>query len=146
MPRRSGSATARASITTPTYSAQVEVGEHTWIGPNTLLDGSGGLRIGSWCSIGPAVQLYSHDSALTALSGGAEAYERAPTEIGDNCWIGGGAVITMGVTIGPRCIVRPLSYVDQDLPEGSIAAGNPARVIGHATVADDGQVTLELDS
>ena len=125
---------------------QVEVGEHTWIGPNTLLDGSGGLRIGSWCSIGAAAQLYSHDSSLAALSGGAEAYHRAQTEIGDHCWIGGGAVIAMGVTIGPRCIVRPLAYVESDLPEGSIVAGNPARVVGRATVADDGRVALELDS
>jgi acetyltransferase-like isoleucine patch superfamily enzyme len=125
---------------------QVEVGEHTWIGPNTLLDGSGGLRIGSWCSIGAAAQIYSHDSSLAALSGGSEAYQRAQTEIGDHCWIGGGAVIGMGVTIGPRCIVRPLAYVESDLPEGSIAAGNPASVVGRATVADDGRVGLELDS
>jgi acetyltransferase-like isoleucine patch superfamily enzyme len=125
---------------------QVEVGEHTWIGPNTLLDGSGGVRIGSWCSIGAGAQIYSHDSALAALSGGAEAYQRAPTVVGDRCWIGGGAVITMGVTIGARCLVRPLSYVDQDLPEGSIAAGNPARVVGRAAVGDDGRIVLEPDS
>ena len=123
---------------------QVDVGEHTWIGPNTLLDGTGGLRIGSWCSIGAGAQIYSHDSSLAALSGGAEAYRRAPTEIGDRCWIGGGAVIAMGVTIGPRCVVRPLAYVGSDLPEGSIVAGNPARVVGRATVADDGRV-VELD-
>lgn len=121
----------------------VEVGEHTWIGPNTLLDGTGGLRIGSWCSIGAGTQIYSHDSAPAALSGGEEAYRREPTEIGDQCWIGGGCLIAPNVTIGMRCLVRPLSYVDRDVPEGSIVAGNPAEVVGHVVIGPDGRLRLE---
>src|SRR3954469_179483 len=39
----------------------VEVGAHSWIGPGTVLDGSGGLRIGAYCSISAGVQIYSHD-------------------------------------------------------------------------------------
>jgi acetyltransferase-like isoleucine patch superfamily enzyme len=124
----------------------VEVGEHTWIGPNTLLDGSGGLRIGSWCSIGPGTQIYSHDSALAALSGGEEAYRREPTAIGDRCWIGGGCVIDAGVTIGSRCLLRPLTYVERDVPEGSIVAGNPGQVVGRVVVTDDGRLRLVSDS
>lgn len=121
----------------------VKVGEHTWIGPGTLLDGSGGLQIGSWCSIGPGTQIYSHDSALAALSAGEEAYRREPTEIRDRCWIGGGCVIQLGVTIGARCLVRPLSYVDHDVPEGSIVAGNPGRVVGQVVIGPDGRPGLE---
>ena len=121
----------------------VEVGEHTWIGPNTLLDGSGGLRIGSWCSIGPGTQIYSHDSTLAALSGGEEAYRRESTEIGDRCWIGGGCVIQPGVTIGAGCLVRPLAYVDREVAEGSIVAGNPGRIVGSVVVGPDGRLQLE---
>lgn len=121
----------------------VEVGEHTWIGPNTLLDGSGGLRVGSWCSIGPGTQIYSHSSALSALSGGEQAYERKPTEIGDRCWIGAGVVIDMGVTIGARSLVRPQAYVESDVAERSIVAGNPARVVGAVVVEADGRTRLE---
>jgi len=48
----------------------VKVGEKTWIGPSTVLDGSGGLTIGSCCSISAGVQIYTHDSIKWALSGG----------------------------------------------------------------------------
>jgi acetyltransferase-like isoleucine patch superfamily enzyme len=121
----------------------VQVGQHTWIGPNTLLDGSGGLRIGSRCSIGPGTQIYTHNSALSALSGAEEAYEREPTEIGDRCWIGGGCVIEMGVTIGSQSLIRPLAYVNSDVPECSIVMGNPAKVVGTVTSGPDGRLRLQ---
>jgi len=55
----------------------VQVGRNTWIGPFVVLDGSGGLSIGSNCSISAGVQIYSHDSVHWAISGGTAAYERA---------------------------------------------------------------------
>src|SRR5687768_11497360 len=60
----------------------VSVGAHTWIGPFTVLDGSGGLEIGEYCSISAGVQIYSHDSVQWALSGGKAPYEKAPVKIG----------------------------------------------------------------
>src|SRR3982750_1585315 len=56
----------------------VRVGERTWIGPQTVLDGSGGLTIGSTCSISAGVHIYTHDTVRWALSGGVAPYERAP--------------------------------------------------------------------
>lgn len=53
----------------------------------------------------------------------------APIHIGDRCFIGGGSVVLPGVTIGDGCIVGAGSVVTGDIPAGSIAAGNPARVI-----------------
>ena len=64
------SARARASTTRATSTATVTVGAGTWIGPNTLLDGTGGLSIGASCSISAGVQIYTHDSVMWALSGG----------------------------------------------------------------------------
>src|ERR1700681_854654 len=50
---------------------EVVVGEHTWVGPYVILDGSGGgIRIGRYCSISAGVHIYSHDTTLWALSGG----------------------------------------------------------------------------
>jgi acetyltransferase-like isoleucine patch superfamily enzyme len=66
----------------------VEVGMNTWIGPFVILDGSGGLKIGSNCSISSGVQIYSHDSVKWATSGGKSPYDLATTEIGNNCYIG----------------------------------------------------------
>ena len=107
----------------------VMVGRNTWIGPNVVLDGSGGLSIGSSCSISAGVQVYSHDSVRWAVSGGAEAYEYAPTTIGDNCYIGPQTVVAKGVSIGNGCVVGAGSVVLHDLAPGTRAAGSPARVL-----------------
>ena len=106
------------------------VGENTWIGPFTLLDGAGGLRIGSNCSISAGVQIYSHDSVKWAISGGSAPYEYAPVCIGDNCYIGPNTVIARGVTIGTGSIIGAGSLVLESIPPGSKAFGSPCRVIG----------------
>jgi acetyltransferase-like isoleucine patch superfamily enzyme len=113
---------------------KVSVGEKTWIGPFTVLDGSGGLEIGSYCSISAGVQIYTHDTVRWALSAGASGPERAPTCIGSRCYIGPGTVIGPGVTIGDGCIIGASSLVLHDIPSGSRAYGTPCRVVG--TVED----------
>lgn len=121
----------------------VTVGEQTWIGPGVVLDGSGGLAIGAWCSISAGVQVYSHDSVQWAVSGGSAAIERAPTRIGDRCYIGPNSVIAKGVTIGDGCIVGAGSVVLDSLPSGVKAAGAPARVVGPATSNQDPSAVAE---
>ena len=116
----------------------VEVGRHTWIGPYTILDGSGGLAIGDWCSISAGVHLYSHATVNWAISRGAAPYEYAQTKIGDGCFIGPHAVIAAGVTVGDRCIVGAQAFVNRDLPENSIAVGVPAQLIGEVRDTADG--------
>lgn len=113
----------------------VTVGEHTWIGPFTVLDGSGGLQIGSFCSISAGVQLYSHDTVLWAVSGGTSSPSRSPTRIGSRCYIGPNAVIAKGVTIGDGCIIGAGSLVLYDIPDGSKAYGTPCRVVGPVDAA-----------
>ena len=107
----------------------VKVGEHTWIGPFTILDGSGGLEIGSYCSISAGVQIYSHDTVQWALTGGKEEAEMARTKIGSKCYIGSNTVITKGVTIGDGCVIGANSLVQDDIPAGSKAFGTPCRLI-----------------
>jgi acetyltransferase-like isoleucine patch superfamily enzyme len=107
----------------------VKVGENTWIGPFTILDGSGGLVIGDNCSISAGVQIYSHDTVKWAISGGKDPYEYASTHISSNCYIGPNTIITKGVTIGEGCIIGANSYVDRTWPKDSKIAGNPARPI-----------------
>ena len=104
----------------------VKVGEHTWIGPNVILDGNGGLEIGSNCSISAGVQIYSHDSVNWAISGGKEKYQYAKTIIEDNCYIGPNVIIAKGVTIGKGSIIGANSFINKNIPENSKAYGNPA--------------------
>jgi len=108
----------------------VKVGEKTWIGPFALLDGSGGLRIGSNCSISAGVQIYSHDTVEWATSGGKVEAQKAPTSIGNNCYIGPNVVIGKGVTVGDGVIIGANSLVLMDIPAGAKAVGSPCRIIG----------------
>lgn len=107
------------------------VGAHTWIGPFTLLDGSGGgLTIGSHCTISAGVQIYTHDTVERTLSGGKSPIVTAPTRIGSNCYIGPNAVIAKGVTIGDHVVIGANSLVLKDIPANTKAFGTPCRVIG----------------
>ena len=109
----------------------VRVGQNTWIGPFTLLDGSGGgLEIGSFCSISAGVQIYTHDTVERSLSGGKAPIVTAPTRIGSNCYIGPNTVIGMGVSIGDGVVIGANSLVLKDIPTGSKAFGTPCRVVG----------------
>ena len=107
----------------------VKVGQNTWIGPNTILDGSGGLEIGDNCSISAGVQIYSHDSVKWAVSGGKESYEYAETKIGSSCYLAPNVIIAKGVVLFDECIVGANSFVNQSFSSGSKLAGNPARLI-----------------
>lgn len=109
----------------------VKVGRDTWIGPFVVLDGSASLTVGSNCSISAGVQIYSHDSVKWATSGGQMSYEKAPTKVGDNCYIGPNCVIGKGVTIGAGSIIGANSLVLKDIPENSKAYGNPCVVTGY---------------
>lgn len=123
----------------------VQVGERTWIGPQVLLDGSGGLSIGATCSISAGVQIYSHDSVAWAVSGGRADYVRDAVSIGDHCYIGPMTVIAKGVKIGRHCVVGANSVVTRDLPDCSIAFGTTARIVGTVIVGEDGSVALRYD-
>jgi acetyltransferase-like isoleucine patch superfamily enzyme len=108
---------------------QVKVGANTWVGPFVILDGSGGLEIGSHCSISAGVQIYSHDSVDWAIKG-ASSYEYAATLIGDNCYIGPNTIVAKGVRIGDRCVIGANSLVLSDVPPDSKAVGSPCKVLG----------------
>lgn len=112
----------------------VKVGCHTWIGPFTVLDGSGGLSIGSHCSISAGVQIYSHDTVERSLSGGNAPIRLAATKIGSNCYIGPNVIIGKGVTIGDRVVVGANSLVLMDIPSDSKAFGTPCRVVGSSQI------------
>ena len=105
----------------------VKVGRRTWIGPNCVLDGSGGLEIGEFCSISAGVGIYTHHTVKWATSLGNAEPERMPTRIGSGVYIGPNSVIQMGVTIGDGAIIGAMSFVNQDIPARAKAYGSPAR-------------------
>lgn len=115
----------------------VKVGDNTWIGPFTVLEGSSGLEIGSNCSIAWGVQIYCHNTVNWALTGGKAPYESGPIKIGDCCFIGVQSVILKDVTIGNHCLVQANSLVTKSFPDYSIIAGSPAEKIGEVVINGD---------
>ncbi|MBD9455888.1 acyltransferase [Rhizobium sp. RHZ02] len=107
---------------------EVRVGCHTWIGPGTVLDGTGGLSIGDHCSISTGVQIYSHDTVQRSLTLGKAPIAYSPTKIGSGVYIGPNSVISRGVTIGDGAVVGAMSFVNHDVPAGSKVWGCPARI------------------
>lgn len=123
---------------------KAKVGAKTWVGPGCVLDASGGLEIGAFCSIATGAHIYSHDTVDWAASGGVAPYKRAATSIGDACYIGPHAVITAGTKIGNHCIVGALSMVKGDVPDHSFVAGIPAKILGRVEV-DGEKVRIVYD-
>jgi len=109
----------------------VRVGKHTWIGPNVILDGSGGgLEIGDHCSISAGVQIYTHDTVQRSVSMGQAPTEATPTSIGSGVYIGPNSIIARGVIVGDRAVIGAMSFVNSHVPSEARAWGCPARVVG----------------
>ena len=79
-----------------------------------------GVHIGDFTIITPMVQIFTHDFVRA---------KHLDTFIGSYCFIGAGSIILPGVRIGNHCIVGAGSVVSSDVPDRSIVAGNPARVL-----------------
>ncbi|WP_102408069.1 sugar O-acetyltransferase [Parabacteroides bouchesdurhonensis] len=104
-------------------------GENSFINYNCTILDTAKITIGKNVLIGPNVQIYApmHPIDYKKRATGVEHGE--PITIGDDCWIGGGAIICPGVTIGNRCIIGAGAVVSKDIPNDSMAVGSPARVI-----------------
>jgi acetyltransferase-like isoleucine patch superfamily enzyme len=107
----------------------VKVGKDCWIGPNVILDGSGGLEIGDHCSISAGVQIYSHHTVARSETMGAAPIESSATCIGDGVYIGPNSVIQMGCSIGSRAVIGAMSFVNIDVPDDGKCLGTPARLV-----------------
>ena len=87
------------------------------------------VRIGNHVLFGPAVQVYAATHPVDAGERRNGLESGMPISIGDDAWIGGGAVICPGVSIGARSVIGAGSVVTRNIPEDVFAAGNPCRVI-----------------
>lgn len=113
----------------------VKIGRNTWVGPFTILDGSGGgILVGDNCSISSGVHIYTHNTVKWALTGGKAEYEKKSVRIGDNCYVGPNSIISMGSSIGKGSVIGTLSFVNSKIPPYSIAFGSPARIVGKVKV------------
>ncbi len=87
------------------------------------------VHIGQGTQIGPAVQIYTADHPRDPDTRRSGAEFGRPVRIGRNVWIGGGAILLPGVTVGDDALIGAGSVVTRDVPAGATVAGNPARVV-----------------
>jgi serine acetyltransferase len=119
------------------------IGEGTWIGAFTLVDGSGGLTIGRGCDISSGVHIYTHSTARRCVSGRAyPQVDREPVRIGDHVFVGANATINMGVTVGDHAVVGAGAVVSRDVPAYTVVQGVPARPMARV-VLDGAMVRFE---
>lgn len=107
-----------------------KVGENVWVGPQVILDSTGGLEIGNHVDISSGVMIFTHSTHLAVLAEDKSLVQREPVRIGSNVYIGSRAVIMPGVSIGDRVVVGAGSLVTKDIGSDRVAFGSPARVVG----------------
>ncbi len=129
---------------TSVVMGNVKIGDHVWVGPYTLLDGSGGdLVIGDYVSVNSGVMIYTHDSTKNYVSGGVNSFEKGNVIIGSFTVIGSMSMIACGVSVGSHCVIGAHSFVNSDIPDYSIAAGTPASIIGKVVLDKEGAASFE---
>ena len=118
------------------YGTHIEVGKNFFANYNCTILDVAKVKIGDNCMLAPNVAIYTagHPLHPDTRNSGYE-YGKEVT-IGDNCWIGGNSVICPGVHIGNDVVIGAGSVVTRDIPDGSIAAGSPCRVIRRITEDD----------
>ncbi|MGE7993809.1 sugar O-acetyltransferase [Pseudomonas sp. NPDC089554] len=110
------------------YGYNISVGKNTFMNFSVVILDVLPVRIGDDCQIAPSVQIYTADHPLDPELRRTGLESGRPVNIGNNVWIGGGAIILPGVTIGDNAVVGAGSVVTRDVPAGAVVVGNPARV------------------
>jgi acetyltransferase-like isoleucine patch superfamily enzyme len=110
----------------------IVIGTRAALNFGCYIDGSGGVQIGARTILGPHVVIVSSshrvDRAIAVQESG-KLFESV--RIGEDVWVGAGAIIRMGITIGDGAVIGAGSVVTHDVPGKTTAAGNPARVLTH---------------
>ncbi len=113
-------------------TAAVTIGDHTDIGCNTIISSSGGISIGKSvliagnCYIGGGRYITERLDLPMMRQG---VYTKGAVTIGDDVWLGAGAIVLDGIQIGNGCIVGAGAVVTKNLPDYAVAIGVPAKVV-----------------
>lgn len=118
------------------YGTRVTIGAGTFANYDLLMLDVAPITIGSACQIATRVQFLTatHPIDPEARRMGWESAE--PIAVGDNVWLGGGAILCPGVTIGNDSVIGAGAVVTRDLPGGVVAAGTPARILREISERD----------
>lgn len=111
------------------YGSNITVGARTFVNYNLTALDVAAITIGEDCQIGPNVQLLTPTHPLEPGPRRDKLEAARPIVIGDNVWLGGGAIVLPGVTIGDNSVIGAGAVVTKDVPANVMAVGNPARPV-----------------
>ena len=114
------------------YGQHISLGENVFLNFNCVILDVAPVVIGALTQVGPGVQFLTADHPRDAALRRDGVESGLPIEIGTNVWIGGGALILPGVTVGDDAIIGAGAVVTRNVPAGTIVMGNPARPRGKA--------------
>lgn len=127
------------------YGCNTEIGEKFYANYETIILDIAKVTIGNNVMFGPRVGLYTAGHPIDAVIRN-EAYEYGkPITIGNDVWVGGNVVINPGVTIGSNVVIGSGSIVTKDIPDNSIAVGNPCHVLREINESDKKYWQAEKD-
>jgi len=112
------------------YGFNISVGRRFYANVNCVFLDCAPIEIGDHVLLGPAVHLYTATHPLDSAERRSGLEFAKPISVGDDAWLGGGAIVLPGVTIGARAVVGAGSVVTRDVSADERVAGNPARPIG----------------
>ncbi|MEH3075570.1 MAG: sugar O-acetyltransferase [Quadrisphaera sp.] len=111
------------------YGEHLSIGARTFINYNLVALDVAPITIGQDCQVGPNVQLLTPTHPLEPQPRRDRLEAARPITIGDNVWIGGGAIILPGVDVGDDSVIGAGAVVTRDVAPRTLVAGNPARVL-----------------
>jgi maltose O-acetyltransferase len=114
------------------YGSNIRLGERVFFNFNCVVLDVCPVAIGDYTLFGPAVQIYTATHPMNAELRRKQEFAK-PIAVGSDVWVGGGAILCPGVTVGSRSVIGAGSVVTRDIPAGVFAAGNPCRVIREIT-------------
>jgi maltose O-acetyltransferase len=116
------------------YGYNIHVGENFYANFDcTILDVCE-VRIGDNCMLAPGVHIYTATHPLDHHERNSGMEYGKPVTIGDNVWLGGGAIINPGVKIGNNSVIASGAVVTKDVPDHVVVGGNPANIIKDLSV------------
>ena len=118
------------------YGTHIEVGKNFFANYNCTILDVAKVKIGDNCQMAPNVSIYTAGHPIHPVSRNSGYEYGKEVTIGDNVWIGGNSVICPGVTIGDHVVIGAGSVVTKDIPDWSVAAGNPCKGIRKITEED----------
>lgn len=134
-----GSTGARIEIEPPfrcDYGGNIRVGDGFYMNFDGVILDCAAVEIGDLVLCGPKVQIYAATHPLLASERVKGPELARPVRIGHRVWLGGGAIVCPGVTIGDDTTIAAGSVVTRDIPAGVLAGGNPCRVIRELAPTD----------